>query len=160
MLNAYCKVKSLICKYARKRIFRIRIWARAFTYTYNHRQMFVRPETIDRPTHERPSNKTFFSLCDVCITNCLASTIFLSIVILIPVRFPSTGRTECERAAARGELFCHQLISSNMTSRCNKRGIQRANLPLNTKSLSSPRSKYLKIHCDEIIIFIARYVFV
>lgn len=83
--------------------------------------MFVRPETIDRPIHERPSNKTFFSLCDVCITNCLASTIFLSIVILIPVRFLSTDRTKCEcihqRAAAKSELFCHQLISSNMTSR-------------------------------------------
>lgn len=69
----------------------------ACVHIHIHRQMFVRPETIDRPTHERPSNKTFFSLCDVCITNCLASTIFFSIVILIPVRFPSTDRTECER---------------------------------------------------------------
>lgn len=69
----------------------------ACVHIHIHRQMFVRPETIDRPTHERPSNKTFFSLCDVCITNCLASTIFFSIVILIPVRFPSTDHTECER---------------------------------------------------------------
>lgn len=70
--------------------------------------MFVRPETIDRPTHERPSNKTFFSLCDVCITNCLASTIFLSIVILIPVRFPSTGRTEFEHI--RQQSCCERWI--------------------------------------------------
>lgn len=134
----------------------------ACVHIYTHRQMFVRPETIDRPTHEQPSNKTFFSLCDVCIRNCLASTIFLSIVILIPVRFSSTDRTECEcihrRAAARGELFCHQLISSNMTSRCNKRHLH-PNLLLNASSLSSPHSKYLRIYCVEIIIFIARHVF-
>jgi len=57
------------------------------------------------------------------------------------------------KAAARGELFCHQLISSNMTSRCNKHFC--SNFPLNVSNLSSFHSKYLRIHCVKII-FIAR----
>lgn len=65
------------------------------THTYTHAHvaiikcLFGQKRSID--SRERPSNKTFFSLCDVCITNCLASTIFLFTVILILVRFPSTG---------------------------------------------------------------------
>lgn len=131
---------------------------------YIHRQMFVRPETIDRPTHERPSNKTFFSLCDVCITNCLASTIFLSIVILILVRFPSTDRTECERIHQR-ELREVNYFAINLFLQTRPldatRGAFTSKFTFECASdLSSPHSKSLRIHCVEIIIFIARHVFI
>lgn len=124
--------------------------------------MFVRPETIDRLTRERPSNKTFFSPRDVCITNYLASTIFLFTVILIPVSGSCRVRTVFTGEPREANYFAINLfLQTRPPPDATRGGIYVwIYLWMLERFIESPRSRYNTwVHRMEIIIFITRPLF-
>lgn len=140
-----------------------KIHARALTFIYPSSNVCSNrnDRSID-PTRERPSNKTFFSSRNVCITNYLASIYHIPFYcysyMCVFLQRIVQSESRIHRRAAKDELFCHQLISPNTISRCNERGIYVWIYFWMRTVYQESSLEILEVH-REIIIFIVRLFF-